>query len=103
MTLQATDWKPATQGPITMAEIEIPDDVREAAEKAHAEFADSRVTDNLSVIIARAILSERERCAKVAEDYGDGGTEYDMEPEAAVATSVASKFIAASIRSGAKP
>ena len=48
-------------------EMQIPDDVMEAAKEAHANFARSSVTDNLTVIIARAILAERERCARIAE------------------------------------
>lgn len=48
---------------------EIPDDVMKAAREAHAEFAKSSVRDNLTVIIARAILAERERCATVFEEY----------------------------------
>ena len=43
-----------------------PDDIMKAAAAAHAEFADSRVTDNLTVIIARAIMNERQRCADIA-------------------------------------
>jgi len=40
---------------------EYPEDVMNAAAAAHAEFAKSSVADNLTVIIARAILSERNR------------------------------------------
>ena len=43
-----------------------PDDIMKAAAAAHAEFADSRVTDNLTVIIARAIAAERKRCTDIA-------------------------------------
>lgn len=46
---------------------DIPNDVIKAAKKAHTEFADNRCLDNLGTIIARAILAERERCAKIAE------------------------------------
>lgn len=38
----------------------IPEDVMTRAKEAHARFADSRVTDNLTDIIARAILTDRE-------------------------------------------
>jgi hypothetical protein len=48
-------------------EMQIPDDVMEAAKEAHANYAKSSVTDNLTVIIARAILAERERCARIAD------------------------------------
>lgn len=51
--------------------------------------------------IARAILAakeeERERCAQLAE-RSSGMTDYDIEPEAAVAESVTAKRIAAAIR-----
>lgn len=46
-------------------EEEIPNDIMKAACAAHADFARSSVTDNLSVIIGKAILAERERCARV--------------------------------------
>lgn len=49
-------------------EMQIPDDVMRAASEAHANYAKSSVTDNLTVIIARAILAEREMCAKIAEE-----------------------------------
>lgn len=40
---------------------EFPRDVLTRAENAHAEFADSRCADNLTVIIARAIMADRVR------------------------------------------
>lgn len=56
--------------------------------------------DNVVIgVIARAILAERERCAKIAENRA-GLTDYDIEPEAAVAESVTAKSIATSIRQG---
>lgn len=52
--------------------------------------------------IARALLSAYRRgvedSARVAERHGAGGIEYDLEPEACVATSVASQTITAAIR-----
>lgn len=52
---------------------DIPEDVMKSAREAHAEFAKSSVRDNLTVIIARAILAERERCARIAESVGNYG------------------------------
>ena len=54
---------------------DIPEWVAELAAKAHGEFADSRVKDNLGVIITRALMAaqergklmERERCAGIAD------------------------------------
>lgn len=66
----------------------IPVDVMKAAKAAHAEFADSRVTDNLTDIIARAIMAERERCARMADQF-----ESDADPDAG-------GIIAAAIRKG---
>lgn len=40
---------------------EFPTHIREAAAKAHAEYASSRVRDNLGVIIARAIATSIEK------------------------------------------
>ena len=40
---------------------DFPPDVQALAKQAHAEFADSRVKDNLSVIIARTIMADRVR------------------------------------------
>ena len=57
---------------------DIPDEIMERAKAAHAQFADSRVKDNLTVIIYRALMAERkkalEEAAKVAEiaDLQDG-------------------------------
>lgn len=67
---------------------EIPEDVMKAAALAHAEFADSKCRDNLGVIIARAILAERERCAacqpSTAEDPNDSAYQrgrFDQTPD----------------------
>lgn len=49
----------------------IPADVMEAACAAHADFARSSVTDNLTTIIARAIMAERERCASLLFNEAD--------------------------------
>ncbi|WP_240233587.1 LexA family protein [Devosia lacusdianchii] len=38
---------------------DFPPDVQAAASKAHAEFASSQCSDNLGVIIARAIVADR--------------------------------------------
>jgi hypothetical protein len=46
---------------------EIPEDVMKAAALAHADFAKSSVADNLTTIIARAILGEREKAEKLAD------------------------------------
>lgn len=44
----------------------IPEDVMKRAKEVHARFADSRVTDNLTDIIARAILADREARSGIA-------------------------------------
>jgi hypothetical protein len=49
----------------------IPEDVMKAAEAAHADFARSSVTDNLAIIIAKAILSERYRSQWLTIDQAD--------------------------------
>lgn len=53
-------------------EMQIPDDVMEAAHRAfdiayHAEDDVERYA-----VIARAILAERERCARISENYDHG-------------------------------
>lgn len=52
---------------------DFPPDIRDAAAKAHAEYADARVKDNLGVIIARAINAERERCLPLMESQYRAG------------------------------
>jgi len=58
---------------------EIPEDIRKAAAQAHAAFASSSDTRNLGEIIAAALTAERvsataaerERCAKIAQEFID--------------------------------
>ena len=45
---------------------DIPDAIMQAAKDAHAQFADSRVKDNLTVIIARALMAERKKALEEA-------------------------------------
>ena len=61
---------------------DFPADIRAAAAKAHGEYADSRVTDNLGVIIARAIQNDRKELATaiLAKRYTeDQGIDAEME------------------------
>jgi hypothetical protein len=75
---------------------EIPADIRvEAASLAHDLRRGFFDVDSFEAVIGFALLSERERCAKVADDFGH---EYDRDPDAPVASSVASKLIAQAIR-----
>jgi len=59
----------------TPTEMQIPDDVMEAAEKAlleiHSVYWDD--FEEVRETIARAILQERERCARIAESVGNYG------------------------------
>lgn len=50
---------------------EIPDDVMEEARQSWNRIRNNSMRDG-QFFIARAILAERERCAKVAERYSDG-------------------------------
>jgi hypothetical protein len=66
----------------------IPDHIMARAAMAHAEFADSRVTDNLTDIIARAILDavqeERGQIAREAQEWSDNYEEGYAETGAIV-------------------
>lgn len=57
-------------------EMQIPDDVMEAARKSltigGGPYGSPKFMKKLEVSVARAILSERERCARIAEKYSHG-------------------------------
>lgn len=85
---------------------DIPQDVWNAAFATYIARCDSvsRLAadfeeDEVIELVARAILAERERCAHISESFIDS-TDYDVEPEAAVAENVAARMIAAAIRKG---
>jgi hypothetical protein len=69
-----------------MDSVEIPEDIRETAKRVWNE--EDWSAHGAMELIARAILAERERCAKIVEGYADG----DWQPE-----------IAAAIRKGEAP
>ena len=57
-------------------EMQIPDDVMEAARKSltigGAPYGSPKFMKRLEASVARAILAERERCAKIAQGYDHG-------------------------------
>lgn len=46
---------------------EIPEGIMQAAREAHADYARSSITDNLTDIIAKAILAEHQKGEKLAD------------------------------------
>jgi len=68
----------------------IPEDIMRNASDAHADFARSSVKDNLTVIIARALASERRRCALIARQW----QESSFKDETFAANSIADKIMA---------
>lgn len=58
---------------------DIPQDVWDDAERRLGDRFLLGARDAAVEIIARAIMAERERCAKVAEDYDGPGLEYGMD------------------------
>ena len=82
----------------------IPEDVMRTAQKARAAFADDPRRSDLTVRIADAILAERERCAKVADDlYGTyDGTPFD-DGSGSCGFNAACRDIADAILKGAQP
>jgi hypothetical protein len=57
---------------------DIPEDVMETAREAVFDVTQRFDTPGKVDVIARAILAERERCARVADDYTADG--YDDDP-----------------------
>jgi hypothetical protein len=82
---------------------EIPQDVWDAAKQALQATDEAEQSYMITPItsVARAILAEREAQregdAKIAESFV-GQTDFDLEPEAAVAENVTARAIAAAIR-----
>lgn len=54
----------------------IPDDIMKAAEQAWFEADEKIIKLDAIAVIAKAIHAERERCAKVCEDWPDNGISY---------------------------
>jgi len=99
----------------------IPDDIMKAAMEAYLSLMDDDLYDDHkygSEHIARAIMAERERAAKVADSYKDhadnefnervrrshrGGKNLELAASAGAGMSHAARKIAAAIRKGAKP
>ena len=84
---------------VAETKVEIPEDVKQAADAVWEELASGLIglKDMRHVeteIIARAILAERERCAKIAERLADNS---EWRDEA-----IGAARLASSIRSGAK-
>lgn len=54
---------------------EIPEDVMEVAHRIASDYAHATKVDEAGGIIGLAILSERERCAKIAEHLNGWGSD----------------------------
>lgn len=82
---------------------EIPEDVRETAWLVlnNAGWAFLRLGYDPSTVIAQAILAERERCAKVADEYQEIWARPTPDPDALV-RSRSGMEIAMAIREGSR-
>lgn len=86
----------------------IPDDIMKAAESALQQSSGQIFRGDAVAVIAQALAVERERCAKVAEEFAKSLTEPpscrpDDEIEAWKGKQIACIFIAATIRNGEQP
>ena len=52
-----------------MSDVTIPEDVQKIAEALSLKYGDELWTSELTAEIARVILAERERAAKIADEY----------------------------------
>lgn len=82
------------------ADLTIPDDIMESAKKALNDAVVQFLRNDAYVVIAKAILAERERCWKLANGFAaENGMRHEHDDRGAVVDDVCAA-ICASIRKG---